>query len=257
MLDIPPNVDHDLLQAIRIVIKQELQIQPLDAKVTTALSELKKLKETVDDLVKSQTDHAAREEAIRKDFFPMVNKKMNEISEALTMHVIDIDNHSRKWSLIIQGLKGEAHEHQSDTRKACLQLARDTLGLPRAMETPIAACHRLKQVADAPIIVRFCDLDDRDRWLSNAKKLRNNVRKISISPDLSPAVRPIKKDLMEKRRNRPDDMKKKSVIKYKKTWPYAELYVDGRRHCETSISKSNVVKNYTNVDLNLTFDFTQ
>ena len=123
-----------------------------------------------------------------------------------------------------------------------------------ADRTQVAACHRLNQTADAPVIIRFCDLDGRDKWLQNAKRLRDNPRKISLSPDLSPVLRPIKKDLMAKRRSLSDDLKKRSSIRYLKSWPYVELKVNGHRHCESDITKNDIIKQFTDVNPVLKFD---
>lgn len=259
----PPDADPKLLAAITYVVKKELhsvrtdmntKFSDLDTKLTLALADFGKLNDTVKDLQASLVDCSAKEEKTRTDFLPLINAKINEISAALTLHMVDLDNHSRKWSLVINGIKGVASENAADTRKACLDLARNHLGIGDADQTPIAACHRLKQAPDAPVIIRFCDLDDRDNWMKNAKHLRNHPDKVSISPDLCPALRPIKKDLMNKRRQLPEDKRKTSSIKYTKAWPYVELYVNKQRHCQSDITKLDVVKSYTNVDPVLKFD---
>ena len=199
-------------------------------------------------------DCSERVEIMRTNFLPSLNDKINAIASSLALRVIDIDNHSRKWSIVIQGLKGEAHEDHKETRKTCLRLAKESLGIDDADGTQVAACHRLNQTADAPVILRFCDLDDRDKWLQNAKRLRDDPRKISLSPDLSPVLRPIKKDLMAKRRSLSDDLKKRSSIRYLKSWPYVELKVNGHRHCESDITKNDIIKQFTDVNPVLKFD---
>ena len=56
----------------------------------------------------------------------------------------------------------------------------------------ILACHRLDQKEDAGIIVRFCDLSERNSWLSKTKNLKASPLRVSISPDLPPSLRPLK-----------------------------------------------------------------
>lgn len=255
VLDPPPGVDPKILEAITFVVRQENV--KLDLKLTEVLVEMRDLKSKISDLEKGMDDCSFRCEKIRTDFLPGLNNKINDIASALSMHMIDIDNHSRKWSLIINGMKGEAHENQKDTRKACLDLARDHLGIRDAHKTPVAACHRLKQSQDAPVIIRFSNLDDRDDWIRQAKHLRNHPDNVSISPDIAPALRPIKNNLMNKRRLLPNDLKMKSVIKYTKSWPYVELHVNGTRYCDADISKDDIVKRYISVDPSLKFDISQ
>ena len=86
-----------------------------------------------------------------------------------------------------------------------------------------AACHRLAPKDDAGVIVRFKDLQQRNTWLQNAKLLRSLKDNISISPDLPPILRPLKKELLHKRKNLTPNEKKGSIVRNLKQWPYVEL----------------------------------
>jgi hypothetical protein len=254
------KVNHELLSAIRDIVSSELG--SLKSDITDALSSLKSLqstvsslKTTVEGIESGLNDCSTKVEKTQTVFLPNLNDKINEISTALAMHMIDIDNHSRKWSLIVSGLKGEAHEPQIITRQSCLTLAKDSLGIDDALNTSLAACHRLKQELNAPIIIRFTDLDVRDNWLRRAKNLRNHPDKVSISPDVAPAIRPLKNDILDQRRKLSDEQRRHSQVKYLKQWPYFELHVNGKRHSAPNISKADVIKAYTKAPLQMSFDF--
>ena len=90
-----------------------------------------------------------------------------------------------------------------------------------AEERDLAACHRLKRDQDAGIIARFVDLNQRDRWLENAKHLRDT--KISMNVDLPPCLRPLKTELMGIRKKLPPDVKRRSTVKHLPKWPYLVL----------------------------------
>ena len=114
-------------------------------------------------------------------------------TSALALQTLDIDVHRRKWALTVQGLKGAAKEDETDTRATCVQLAKDNLTIDDPSVREFAACHRLSQKADAGIIILFCDVSRRNMWLANARHLRGSANHVSISPDVPPVLRPIKK----------------------------------------------------------------
>ena len=158
-----------------------------------------------------------------KNSLPGLSQHLNSVVTALSLQNVDLNMHRRKYSLIIQGLKGSAGEDSSKNRAALIEFARDKLKVDNAKESDLAACHRLTQKKDAGIIARFIDLSTRDEWLKNAKNLKGRSDKISISIDLPPCLRAAKKELMERRRDLPSDVKKHSYIKYMKSWPYVSL----------------------------------
>ena len=77
--------------------------------------------------------------------------------------------------LIIQGLKGPGNENESATRKAPINLAPTHLRVVNAADSQIAACHRLNNKENVPIIVTFCDLSERNRWLDGAKSRTRSI----------------------------------------------------------------------------------
>ena len=255
------GIDQNILQAIRAAVHSEVSsafeshVASLHRKLDQALGELADIRTTVSHIENGLQDCSSRVDTIHQDFLPRIDKQINDIATALCFRQIDMDQHSRKWSLIVQGVKGAAHEPQETTRKACLTMARDSLKIQDAEKTPLAACHRLRQTEDAPVIIRFVDLADRDKWLSNAKLLRHCPDKISISPDISPVLRPLRNEIMDTRRKLPNDLKQKSSVKYLQSWPYMELRVNGTRHSDPAIKKCDIAQKYLNTDLNINFEF--
>lgn len=254
------KVNRELLSAIREIVSSELGTLKKDISdallsLNTLQQSVSSLKSTVEGIESGLNDCSNKVEKTHSVFLPNLNEKINDIATSLSMHMIDIDNHSRKWSLIISGLKGDARESQDVTRKACLKLAKDELGIEEAYKTALSACHRLKQELNAPIIIRFTDLDDRDNWLKRAKNLRNHPDKISISPDVAPAIRPLKNDILDQRRQLSEDQRKLSQIKYLKQWPYFQLNINGKKHSTPNISKAEVIKAYTQVTHDMSFAF--
>ena len=96
---------------------------------------------------------------IRTLYLPW-QKYVGSIATALEFQTLDLDVHRRKWSLTFQGLEGVAGESEVVTRKACISLAKASLGVKDAKEEDLAACHRLKREANAGVILRFRDLSD-------------------------------------------------------------------------------------------------
>ena len=185
----------------------------------------------------SLTDTGARLDDVVNKSLPSIADHILKISTALNQRILDMDVHARKWHLTIQGLTGEAGEKESITREKCLQLASD-IGVPGAHSTHIAACHRLSGNANAGVIIRFCDLDQRDDWLRKAPNLRNAHRSISFSPDLPPVLRPLKTKLLEIRKTLPSLERSKTRIKYMKVWPYVKLMYKDQ-------SKPDIVPTFT------------
>ena len=64
-----------------------------------------------------------------------------KIATALALEILDLDVHRRVWSLTIEGIKGAAGEEDNNTRKACVDLARDHLGIAHASVKYFSACH--------------------------------------------------------------------------------------------------------------------
>ena len=173
---------------------------------------------------------------------PKLATHVEQVATALALQTFNIDVHRRKWSLTVQGLKGPADEDDTDTRSACVKLAREHLDIVDATTSDFAACHRLSRKADSGIIMRFRDLGMRDLWLSNARFLRGRVDDISISPDLPPVLRSLKTELLQKRKTLAPEEKKRAHIKYLREWPYVELAVGKVRKVQSNVTKETLVK---------------
>ena len=105
---------------------------------------------------------------LEKVTIPALASHVEQVASSLALQTLDIDVHSRKWSLTVQELKGVADEDDADTRRACVQLAHQHLGIEDATEVDFAACQRLSHKKDAGTIYRFRDLSQRNKWLLGA-----------------------------------------------------------------------------------------
>lgn len=244
----PPNKSKDvvnpaILDAIRVVIQEENKIiyERLDKieQNLSCLSELATKVDTIEASVQFVTDQV---EDINATILPNVSKHTADVACALSMYMLDIDVHRRKWSLLIHGVKGQTGEDEAQTRQAVTKLAKQHLRVADADTTQLSACHRLSQQNDAGIIVRFCDLAQRNAWLNGARHLRNHPDRISISPDLPPVLRKLKQEMLELRRTLTPDIKAKSHVRYLKQWPYVELRVEGRSPQRPQTPQADIVK---------------
>ena len=105
-----------------------------------------------------------------------------------------------------------------------------------------AACHRLAQKGNAGVIIRFRDLAQRNLWLSNPKNVRTLKDPISISPNIPPVLRPLKTELVHKRKALPATTKKGARVKYLNKWPYVELTVPDYPTIRHSSTKESIVE---------------
>ena len=121
--------------------------------------------------------------------------------------------------------QGPADEDETNTRRACVDVAKSHMGIPDASAFDFSACHRLSRKENAGIIVRFKDLQQRNEWLANAKSLKSHTDKVSIAADLPPVLRPLKKELLQKRKDHPAEQKRGSIVRNLKQWPYVELKI--------------------------------
>ena len=74
------------------------------------------------------------------------------------MNALDMDKHRRKWTVIINGLHGEA---EPINRTKVRSFACNKLKIPGADTHSFSACHRLAQKENAGIIVKFVDLSEK------------------------------------------------------------------------------------------------
>ena len=155
------------------------------------MSELLELQKRVTDLETAVTHTQDRLESTIKHLLPSVTNHLARVTEGLAQQTLQMDVHRRKWNVIIHGIDGPAGEGEEVTRAASIDFARDKLKVADADSTRISACHRLSKKVDAGVIVRFTDLAQRDKWLAGAVHLKNINKKVTVSPDLPPAIRPL------------------------------------------------------------------
>lgn len=153
--------------------------------------------------------------------------ELKQVAVMNAFHAVDRDVYSRKWNLIITGLPGIQSEPDSQTEIKVRDLANKNLKIPREENLLLAACHRLSQKANSPIIVKFVNLRDRNLFLKNAKELKNTGAKISISPDLPPILKDLRDEILKHRKDLPPHQKATSKIEYHKSWPYMTLQSNG------------------------------
>ena len=199
---------NDLRRLIREEVKSTIkdEVDTLSARlgnIEQQMQILMDLKATVNAVETSITHTSERIDDIFQNSLPTLARHIKEVATGLALQTMDLDVHRRKWTLTIHGLKGEAGEDEEVTRDACVKLAQDHRGIPDAASTDFAACHRLSKHASSGIIMRFRDLSTRNTWLGNAKELRHHSDAISISPDLPPALPPMEKELLTKRKDMP------------------------------------------------------
>lgn len=172
---------------------------------------------------KSVEECKSEVEYIRNNTLPEMSNHLTELIAGCALQCLDLHAHHRKFALVIQGVKGDPNESPEKTRKAVIDLAKTDLKV-NAKEQDFAACHRNGPDASSSIHARFVDLSTRDRFLANAKKLANSRHKgISISVDVPPCLRKVKKELVELRKALPLERKKRSYVKHLPSWPYFQL----------------------------------
>ena len=265
------KLDPDIVACIRSVVSKEIaSLSDFLTKNTKALETnntlLKKNEDLLTsvsaelgDLRKSVEDISGCIDTVTTRFLPSLATQVKDISSALAMRVLDMDVHSRKWSLIINGLSGDAGEKDDVTRDKCRKLGRD-IGVPASETTSFAACHRLRYNApNSGIILRFTDLADRESWLSRARHLPSVDTGLSFSPDLPPVLRPLKNDLLKLRRELPQEEKRNTRVKYLPSWPYVQLvFKDNSRPPITSPrTKDQVLSDVIGFSPNLRFSLNE
>ena len=113
-----------------------------------------------------------------------------------------------------QGVKGQAGEEEEITRQFCAKLAHEHLRVDDALPTDFAICHRPREQDNSSISVHLVDLNKRNQWLSSAKNPKGKDTNISIISDLPPVFRPLKRELLDKRKILPLQQKSKAKAIY-------------------------------------------
>ena len=237
-------------EEIKATIKDE--VDTLSSRLGNIEQQMKllaDLKATVNAVEASITYTSGRIDDLCQNSLPTLARHLQEVTTGLALQAMDLDVHRRKWSLTIHGLKGEAGEEEEITGDACVKLPKDLPGITDPATTDFAACHRLSKQAGSGIIMRFRDFCTRNSWLGNAKKLCDHPDAISISPDLPLVLRPIKKELLAKRKDMPQSQRSKYNLRHLRQWPYIVLTGPEKSTIHPSISKEAIVENIIGLSL--------
>ena len=266
------DVDPKIVAAFRLVLRPEIDSikkdikslsQRLDKISRDFTSTITPLKTKVDSVEKGLQFASSRLDHIDNKVLPAVTKHSSNVSQRLLHETLKMDAHRRKWNVVVHGIDGPADEDESATRAAVTNFATSALKLsPEVVkDSTFSACHRLSKKANAGIIIRFVDLAYRDKWLAGAKNLQtyiaglpppvdpNKPKKISLAIDLPPKIRPLKDNLMIKRKQLPIERRRKSKLRYLAQWPFVELRVEGQDTIRPSETLSDITSSILGVDL--------
>ena len=268
----PPGIDRAMYSAIQQAVKSAMNkecqvlrddIQSLHTKLDNIIQqEITPLKSRLSE-VETGLSHASDTlDHIEISCLPAITQHIASLTQANHHEVLKMDAHRRKWNVIFHGIDGPAAQDEAATRNDMKEFAKTVLKLSQdeIKNTRFSACHRLSKKKDAGVIVRFSDLSDRDKWLMGAKNIQSYLaalppnqqdRKISMSIDLPPLIRPLKNELMQKRRELPLERKRKSKLRYITQYPFVELRIEGEPTLRPSVSLTDITKSTLGLDLNI------
>ena len=221
-LDIPAKVDASVKQYFSDL---DSRVKGLERDV----SAIKDMQGKVTSIEDSLVSYSKSVESVQKQTLPSLVDHLNCAVTALAINDLDTNMHRRKFTLVVQGVKGKKGESAEETRTKLINTVKSTMGIT-AVESDFSACHRLDNSRDnSGIHARFVDLSKRDLWLSNARKLAKIPKKdsISLSVDVPPCLRKVRKELADIRKDLPPPEKKASYIRHLPTYPYFELVTRG------------------------------
>ena len=179
-------------------------------------------------------------ENLKTKTLPALATHVATVTNQLALRNLELETHRRKWNLILHGVGGEEGESQNTTREKVLRFAKDNLKLKNnELDMHFAACHRLSRNKDAGIIIRFCDLGQRDLWMSSTRNLKGS--KFSLAPDLPPKVRPLKNAIMLHRKSLNEEARRKSKVRYLAQWPFVELRLDDKNTFRPQVALEQIV----------------
>ena len=181
---------NEFMDEIKNAVRQQTESSIKDlvtdpmARLEQQLSQMNDLVAKVSAMETAVQFTSKRVDDLEKVTLPALACHVEQVASALALQTLDIDVHRRKWSLTVQGLEGDADEDDADTRRACVQLARQHMDIEDAAVSDFAACNRLSRKKDTGVIMRFRDLSQRNKWLLGARKLKHLESNISVCPDL-------------------------------------------------------------------------
>ena len=250
--ELKETILQELLTQVTKTIKSEVreainnELTELKQDIQSIKDDLKKigdLKVRVDEIEKSIQHHSEKVDDVCDRILPTMVSHIEKVTTCLALQSLDLDTHRRKWNLTLHGLSGDAGEKEDKTREKVIALATGTLGITDAVPEQLAACHRLKKDANASIVLRFVDLNTRNKWVNAANKLQNHDTQLSLIPDIPPVLRPLRKQLLKIRKDLPTaHQRKRATIRYKQHWPYVELLMPDQEPIAPSIDKKQIVE---------------
>ena len=104
------------------------------------------------------------------------------------------------------------------------------------------------------------DLLYRDKWLAGARNIQSYIselrppnpdKRISMAIDLPPNLRPLKDNLMKKRKELPLEKRKRSKLRYLAKWPFVELRVEGDTPIRPTETLADIAKSSLGIDLSV------
>ena len=159
----------------------------------------------------------------------------------LARQTIDLDVHRRKWTLTIHGLKGEAGEDEEVTRDACVKLAQDHLGIPDAASTDLRLVTASASMLAAESLWDSGISAPATLGWGMLKNCVITLMQLAFPP--TPALRPMKKELLTKRKDMPQAQRSKYNLWYLRQWPYVVLSGPEKSTIVPSVSKEAIVEN--------------
>jgi hypothetical protein len=222
----------------------EGKVETVSTRVSDLEQKLEALTIQVSENVKSIVDHDTSMDEIQHAAIPALKVETTYRNNALAIKCIEEQMHKRKWSIIVSGVPGEQREHESRTRESMITFAHRDLQIEQANQTNFAACHRLKNTANAPVLVTFLDLAQKDTWLRKAHLLRNAPTKMAITQDLPPSLRELRNEVYERKKSLPELQQRQYTIRYHLAWPFVEMKTPNGDTLKPKSTKAELVSKF-------------
>ena len=117
----------DLRRLVRNEVQSTMRDELSDVTNTNRLdkieSDMKLLcdfKAKMDDVENAISNTSQRLDDLYKHSLPKIQQHIQDVATGLALQTLDLDVHRRKWSLTVQGLKGEENEDEDKTRDICV-----------------------------------------------------------------------------------------------------------------------------------------
>ena len=231
------NINSNTIVAIALIVDKLL-----DKRLKEQTSHIdNSMSEKIASLENSLSVLTEKYENLKTKTLPALATHVATVTNQLALRNLELETHRRKWNLVLHGVEGDENEPEQTTRKNVLKFAKENLQLSDddISNMHFAACHRLSRKKDAGIIIRFCDLSQRDRWMASTKNLSGS--KLSLAPDLPPKVRQMKNAVMLHRKSLEEEARKKSKVRYLAQWPFVELKLDDKNTFRPPVALEQIV----------------